>query len=77
VAPDAGDRSERSQCRRRWPPTRSATAARALHPDGTVGSITPGKLADLAMVERNPLSCDPEELPGLTITQLPSVQTFG
>jgi len=48
-------------------------AARAMRRDGSVGSIAPGKLADLIMVERNPLSCDPEELPGLMITPLPSV----
>jgi predicted amidohydrolase YtcJ len=40
--------------------------ARLNHEQGRLGSITPGKLADLAGYPADPLVADPDDLPGLT-----------
>ena len=36
------------------------------HEQGRLGSITPGKLADLAGYPADPLTADPDDLAGLT-----------
>lgn len=48
-------------------------AARAMRREAAIGSIEPGKLADLVVLDRNPLRCDPDELPGLAVSRLPAV----
>lgn len=42
----------------------SATAAGRAH---ELGTLTPGKLADLTVLDRNPLTCDPEDIPAIAV----------
>jgi predicted amidohydrolase YtcJ len=42
-------------------------AAYALGQDSAIGSLRPGKLADLVLLSRNPLAIDPDELPGVAV----------
>ena len=44
-------------------------AARAAGKADRVGSLEPGKLADLAVLDADPLTVDPEGLPGIQVTQ--------
>lgn len=42
----------------------SAAAAGRAH---ELGTLTPGKLADLTVLDRSPLTCDPEDIPAIAV----------
>jgi predicted amidohydrolase YtcJ len=42
-------------------------AAYALHREGEIGSLEPGKLADFAVLDRNPLDTDPEQIADIQV----------
>ena len=44
-------------------------AAWQLFLDDRVGSLEPGKLADITVVDRNPLTCPPEELDQIEVLE--------
>jgi predicted amidohydrolase YtcJ len=61
-----------------WHAAESVTVAQALHASTVApawlagderrrGTLVPGRLADLVVVDRDPLTCDPEELPALEV----------
>jgi predicted amidohydrolase YtcJ len=41
--------------------------AYAMHREAEIGSLEPGKLADFTVLDRNPLSVDPEEITGIQV----------
>ena len=41
--------------------------AYAMHRETEIGSLEPGKLADFTVLDRNPLSVDPEEITGIQV----------
>jgi predicted amidohydrolase YtcJ len=41
----------------------------ALHREGEVGSLDPGKHADLVLLDRDPLAVAPEALPRVAVTE--------
>jgi len=45
-------------------------AARAMHRENQVGSIEPGKLADLVVVSEDPMAVAVDDLPNLTVDQV-------
>ena len=47
----------------------TANAAYALFEEGEKGSLSPGKKADLVILDRNPLSCPAEELKNLQVLE--------
>ncbi len=42
-------------------------AAFAMHRETEIGSLAPGKLADFTVLDRNPLSIDPEQVTGIRV----------
>jgi predicted amidohydrolase YtcJ len=42
-------------------------AAYAMHGEGEIGSLEPGKLADFAVLDNNPLHTDPEQITGIQV----------
>jgi predicted amidohydrolase YtcJ len=42
-------------------------AAFALHRDGELGTLQPGKLADFTVLDRNPLTAEPERITGISV----------
>jgi hypothetical protein len=42
-------------------------AAFAMHREGEIGSLEPGKLADFVVLDRNPLRIDPERITGIRV----------
>ena len=44
--------------------------ARVLHREHAVGSIEPGKLADFAVIDGDPLTVELDSLPDLKVTQV-------
>jgi hypothetical protein len=45
----------------------TAGGAFAMHRETEIGSLEPGKLADFAVLDRNPLSTDPEQITGIHV----------
>jgi predicted amidohydrolase YtcJ len=45
----------------------TAGGAYAVHREAELGSLEPGKLADFTVLDRNPLSVEPEQIPGLRV----------
>ena len=54
-----------------WEALRAITvnAAWALFEEGEKGTLSPGKRADLVILDRDPLSCPPEELKDLRVME--------
>jgi predicted amidohydrolase YtcJ len=61
-----------------WRPEQAVTVEEALqatcvapawleHAEERRGRLRPGMLADMVILDRDPLTCPPEELPGLTV----------
>ena len=42
-------------------------AAFAMHREGEIGSLEPGKLADFTVLDGNPLSVDPEQITSIQV----------
>jgi len=38
-----------------------------MHRETEIGSLEPGKLADFTVLDRNPLSVDPEQIAGIQV----------
>ena len=47
----------------------TANAAFALFEEQTKGTLSPGKRADLVLLDRDPLSCPPEELRDIQVVE--------
>ena len=45
----------------------TAGGAYAMHRETEIGSLEPGKLADFTILDRNPLSVDPEQITGIEV----------
>ncbi|HET9082207.1 MAG TPA: amidohydrolase family protein [Trebonia sp.] len=45
----------------------TAGGAFAMHRETEIGSLEPGKLADFTVLDRNPLSVDPEQITGIQV----------
>jgi predicted amidohydrolase YtcJ len=45
----------------------TTAAAYALHREAEIGSLEPGKLADFAVLDKNPLEADPEQIAGIRV----------
>jgi predicted amidohydrolase YtcJ len=45
----------------------TAGGAFAMHRETEIGSLAPGKLADFTVLDRNPLSVDPEQITGIQV----------
>ncbi|MGH3207558.1 MAG: amidohydrolase family protein, partial [Trebonia sp.] len=45
----------------------TAGGAYAMHRETEIGSLEPGKLADFTVLDRNPLSTDPERITGIQV----------
>jgi predicted amidohydrolase YtcJ len=45
----------------------TTAAAYALHREAEIGSLEPGKLADFAVLDKNPLDADPEQIAGIRV----------
>jgi predicted amidohydrolase YtcJ len=45
----------------------TAGSAYAMHRETEIGSLEPGKLADFTVLDRNPLSVDPEQITGIRV----------
>ena len=45
----------------------TAGSAYAMHRETETGSLEPGKLADFTVLDRNPLSADPEQITGIQV----------
>lgn len=45
----------------------TAGGAYAMHRETEIGSLEPGKLADFTVLDRNPLSTDPEQITGIQV----------
>jgi predicted amidohydrolase YtcJ len=45
----------------------TTAAAFALHREGEIGSLEPGKLADFAVLDRSPLDADPEQIADIQV----------
>ena len=54
-----------------WEALRAVTsnAAYALFEEGQKGTLSPGKRADLVLLDRDPLSCPPEELRDIQVVE--------
>ena len=54
-----------------WEALRAVTsnAAYALFEEGQKGTLSPGKRADLVLLNRNPLTCPPEELRNIQVVE--------
>ena len=54
-----------------WEALRAVTsnAAYALFEEGQKGTLSPGKRADLVLLDRDPLSCSPEELRNIRVVE--------
>ena len=45
----------------------TAGSSYAMHRETEIGSLEPGKLADFTVLDRNPLSVDPEQITGIRV----------
>jgi predicted amidohydrolase YtcJ len=56
----------------------TAGGAFAMHRETEIGSLAPGKLADFTVLDRNPLSTDPEQITGIQVlaTAVDGIPTY-